>query len=290
MGPKALNTKSPKAPIPPSTSLHAILTTLHLLYHHNKNQHRGTKWWRWLAMLKRAMGRLLDEVDGWEKEGYEYSDEEDGGGRKKKVLERMRYVHFRVVPGCYGAFTTVIADTQFSSLGVVLLAVLAQAARAVRVAEDYYDPAAADHSTSASAPSVVQAEAGGTAGISGRDGDVKVDVGEVVERGRILTSAAGVGGKRKVKENDGGRKEQHLSSLPATSGEGDAEKIAEKPQQKDLSTRFDGDENGDRDEGVRLKSKKRRKEGGEEKGAKEERKKKKKKKKGDAIDDIFGGL
>ena len=32
----------------------AVHSVLHLVYHRNKNQHQRAKWWKWLAMLKRA--------------------------------------------------------------------------------------------------------------------------------------------------------------------------------------------------------------------------------------------
>jgi ribonuclease MRP protein subunit RMP1 len=36
---------------------------LHLAFHHNKNQHRLAKWWRWLSMLRRAVSKLLAELN-----------------------------------------------------------------------------------------------------------------------------------------------------------------------------------------------------------------------------------
>lgn len=32
----------------------AVHSMLHLIFHRNKNQHRRTKWWKWLSILKRA--------------------------------------------------------------------------------------------------------------------------------------------------------------------------------------------------------------------------------------------
>lgn len=32
----------------------AVHSVLHLIYHRNKNQHQGAKWWKWLSILKRT--------------------------------------------------------------------------------------------------------------------------------------------------------------------------------------------------------------------------------------------
>ncbi|CAI7623429.1 unnamed protein product [Penicillium palitans] len=78
----------------------AVHSTLHLIFHRNKNQHRRTKWWKWLSILKRA---TLDFARS---------------GVKSHLAT--------VIPRCYIAFSTVVADNQFSTLGIVLLAALAR--------------------------------------------------------------------------------------------------------------------------------------------------------------------
>lgn len=67
--------------------LRAISDSLHLLYHHNKNQHRQSKWWKWLTMLRRGVGKLFQEL---QKSGREH------------FFARIN--HFRVIllPRCYG--------------------------------------------------------------------------------------------------------------------------------------------------------------------------------------------
>ncbi|KAJ5415307.1 hypothetical protein N7465_004002 [Penicillium sp. CMV-2018d] len=77
----------------------AVHSTLHLIFHRNKNQHRRAKWWKWLSILKRA---TLDFARG--------------------VKSHLA----TVIPRCYIAFSTVVADNQFSTLGIVLLAALAR--------------------------------------------------------------------------------------------------------------------------------------------------------------------
>ncbi|KAK2794952.1 hypothetical protein FQN52_006831 [Onygenales sp. PD_12] len=167
-------------PFPPSTALKAIHTSLHLLYHRNKNQHRSTKWWKWLSMLRRATADLTREVERFEKD-----DDDDDEGAREIVLRRM------------GAFSTVVADTQFSALGVVLIASLAQVSQAVRAGESYSSspPDTADD-VMAAAPSH------------------RVDVGEVVKRSAY--TPVPVGGGALAKTGAGGIG----SPLPSVEGEG----------------------------------------------------------------------
>lgn len=116
--------------------LEAVFSTVHLIYHRNKNQHGGTAWWKWLSILRRSLVRLID-----------------ASGNEKRCMNISRYLHTRVVPKAYvyvclplfsqrvgfvanlrqicSAFSTVVADGQFSTLGTVLLAALAQTKRAV---------------------------------------------------------------------------------------------------------------------------------------------------------------
>lgn len=96
-----------------------VHSMLHLIFHRNKNQHRRTKWWKWLSILKRA---TLDSA-------------------RSGVTTHLAT---HVIPRCYmydkkksptwknqancilSAFSTVVTDNQFSTLGIVLLAALAR--------------------------------------------------------------------------------------------------------------------------------------------------------------------
>lgn len=49
------------------TQLQAATCTFHLLYHRNKNQHRHSRWWKWFAMLKRCVNKLLHEIQARDK-------------------------------------------------------------------------------------------------------------------------------------------------------------------------------------------------------------------------------
>ncbi|KAJ5545351.1 hypothetical protein N7535_006259 [Penicillium sp. DV-2018c] len=81
----------------------AVHSMLHLIFHRNKNQHHRAKWWKWLSILKRA---TLDLV--------------------RSDVESQKHLATQIIPRCYIAFSTVVADNQFSTLGVVLLSALAR--------------------------------------------------------------------------------------------------------------------------------------------------------------------
>lgn len=40
----------------------SVHVMLHLIFHRNKNQHRRTKWWKWLSILKRATADLAQSL------------------------------------------------------------------------------------------------------------------------------------------------------------------------------------------------------------------------------------
>ncbi|KAJ5966035.1 hypothetical protein N7481_012749 [Penicillium waksmanii] len=93
--------------------IQSVRSILHLIYHRNKNQHQKAKWWRWLSMLKRTVS-VLASLDS----------------KKLATSSHLQHLHLDLIPNCYQAFSTVIADNQFSTLGIVLVAALARLAKA----------------------------------------------------------------------------------------------------------------------------------------------------------------
>ncbi|KAL2816370.1 hypothetical protein BDW59DRAFT_175817 [Aspergillus cavernicola] len=96
-------------------NIHSIL---HLIFHRNKNQHGRTKWWKWLSILKRTVWNLALSLNSSTKAEARSSAE-----------FYKQYLADLVVPRCYLAFSVVIADVQFSTLGTILLATLARLAK-----------------------------------------------------------------------------------------------------------------------------------------------------------------
>ncbi|KAJ6120232.1 hypothetical protein N7523_004512 [Penicillium sp. IBT 18751x] len=90
-----------------NTDILAVHSMLHLIYHRNKNQHHRAKWWKWLSALKRTTLDL-------------------GSIDPAKAAACRQHLASHLIPRCYMAFSTVVADNQFATLGVVLLAALAR--------------------------------------------------------------------------------------------------------------------------------------------------------------------
>lgn len=141
-------------------TIHAML---HLIFHRNKNQHGKSKWWRWFSMLKRSAFNILLALEHKQRNGQ----------NENFIKKYERYLEKHLIPRCYlyvqpktlsfnrfvpttpllnsylfstptdfspSAFSTVVADGQFSTLGIVLLAVLSRFARLIGIqveASDY---------------------------------------------------------------------------------------------------------------------------------------------------------
>ncbi|KAE8145549.1 hypothetical protein BDV25DRAFT_69228 [Aspergillus avenaceus] len=102
-------------------NIFAVHSILQLIYHRNKNQHRKTKWWKWLSILKRNtwnLARSLEHVLSL-------------GGIKSSPETYKQYLVTYIFPNCYQAFSMVVADGQFSTLGTVLLGTLARLTKAM---------------------------------------------------------------------------------------------------------------------------------------------------------------
>ncbi|KAJ5491596.1 hypothetical protein N7539_003163 [Penicillium diatomitis] len=99
--------------------IRAVHDILHLVYHRNKNQHRHAKWWKWLSQLKRTALDL-------------------GSRESTKVAvavspSHREYLSTHLIPRCYLAFSTVVAENQFMALGIVLMATLSRFAKAAGI-------------------------------------------------------------------------------------------------------------------------------------------------------------
>jgi hypothetical protein len=68
---------------PSHSELREVNRLLYLVYHRNKNQHRGQKWWKWVGMLRRSIRKLLV----FEDKGWRRKEEEK---EKRCVEEWMR--------------------------------------------------------------------------------------------------------------------------------------------------------------------------------------------------------
>ncbi|KAE8377920.1 hypothetical protein BDV26DRAFT_292776 [Aspergillus bertholletiae] len=137
--------------------IYAVHSMLKLVYHRNKNQHKKTKWWKWLSVLKRTtwnLARSLDRI-------------QSPSGEADSPDLYIRRLASHVIPRCYLAFSTVVADGQFSTLGTVLLGTLASLAKSIKIDKEIQFTAQTEPPSAAS--SFVNV-------------DASEDVGEVLSR------------------------------------------------------------------------------------------------------------
>ncbi|KAL7271685.1 Ribonuclease MRP protein subunit rmp1 [Rhizina undulata] len=270
------------------TMLKNELDLLHLLFHRNKNQHHSGKWWKWFGMLRRNTRKLVDEL---EEEGV---SEGRCNEEESKVEKRVVYLRRVLVPSCYTAFTSVIANTQFSSLGMVLLAVLAKIHSIIGPDEE--DTAEAGNEEVSEYFDVRIQSFGDVGGEDFGEAIQREDNGdEDVDTGEDLVSI-GPGSIGQVRGNEEISRKGN-SGLEITARE-EAEKVMVKREKKvkmkertELVTKKKDGKNKSlppplsspkSQENIKAKRKPT-----EEQGAK---KKKKRKKGGDEIDDLFSGL
>ncbi|KAF7889214.1 hypothetical protein EAF00_009514 [Botryotinia globosa] len=122
-----MNTLTPN---PHHASLLSLAHLLHLTHHRNKNQHRLSKWYISFGILRRQVSRLLSIIP-------EHVMESSRGKVKGKARERkereerelqslVKFIQEDVVPGCYLAFSQLVANNQYATLGLMLMGCLAR--------------------------------------------------------------------------------------------------------------------------------------------------------------------
>ncbi|OBT89839.1 hypothetical protein VE02_00866 [Pseudogymnoascus sp. 03VT05] len=116
--------------LPPGCTPQSFLPIQHLLHltaYRNKNQHRIAKWWASFSILRRQLGKLITALEN-----------PDAAFRAKKIEIEKRVVFLReeVVPRCYLAFSTVVADNQYASLGLMLMGCLARLNKLISFPKD----------------------------------------------------------------------------------------------------------------------------------------------------------
>ncbi|ESZ94513.1 hypothetical protein SBOR_5093 [Sclerotinia borealis F-4128] len=116
---------------PQHTHLVALTQLLHLTHHRNKNQHRLSKWYISFGILRRQVARLLSVVPEFviasQSRGKVKGKAREKRDREERVVQDLvRLIGERVVPGCYLAFSQLVADNQYATLGLMLMGCLAR--------------------------------------------------------------------------------------------------------------------------------------------------------------------
>ncbi|RYP72401.1 hypothetical protein DL771_004196 [Monosporascus sp. 5C6A] len=282
------------------------------LNHRNKNQHRAARWWGAFGMLRRHVGKLADELDAAaarfakmlsssssstnanagnsssssSKKKRKRGGGGGGGGETPVVTtnpvlaradERAKWLRDALFPKCYLAFSQLAADSQFATLGIVLLGVLAQVhAACVRlVGEAAAEPVEAVSLLSASPP-------GAPAAATSRSGDSNpaVAMGAGKEPGGTVVSREEVARaeKRRRKQQQQQQEEGGSSSrtpLPGRDSEDSSSTVAKEGTARSTTMTAVAREEGKGEERPRPAQKKT---------------KKKKANKGDEFDNLFKSL
>lgn len=89
---------------------------IHLLYHRNKNQHKNSLWWKHLHILKRVVSKVLELELLPNKSEFQW----------RSLHSLLRRLTLKQRNKVYYDFNTLIAQGQFLTLGVVLLAAFAR--------------------------------------------------------------------------------------------------------------------------------------------------------------------
>ncbi|KAL2067877.1 hypothetical protein VTL71DRAFT_15975 [Oculimacula yallundae] len=238
----------------PLQALQSISQLLHLTHHRNKNQHRLAKWYKAFSVLRRQVGKLVNEVETLErvvkfsstggedgkagrKGRKEEGEREDGKGReeskyvlaaREKVEERVEFMEEWVVPKCYLAFSNLIADNQYASLGLMLMATLARVQTLLKtLGKESESPSQSENGDVNVGPASLRKEKPEAA-----EDALEIDLGEVVSREAILEAEEDDGvesGKLKKKKKKKRRDEEIADSAD---GDGATSATAKRPKKK----------------------------------------------------------
>ncbi|KAJ8068429.1 hypothetical protein OCU04_003986 [Sclerotinia nivalis] len=126
-----MNTPTPN---PHHTTLLTLHQILHLTHHRNKNQHRLSKWYKSFNILRRQITRLLALVPehviesslGKAKVKVKGKAKERKEREEKELQGLVGFMREEVVGGCYLAFSQLVADNQYATLGLMLMGCLAR--------------------------------------------------------------------------------------------------------------------------------------------------------------------
>ncbi|EPE07231.1 hypothetical protein F503_07882 [Ophiostoma piceae UAMH 11346] len=318
MATKQISTKRAVAPPPPPPTQTASFSgvaehlddtavLLHGLHRRHKNQHRvSTYWWPSFGQLRRAVTRLLEDVQN--------ADKAHG---IKRITSRVGDTR-ALVPKVYLAFSRLVADKQFAPLGLLLVGVLAQVQSAVNdierilgIAADAADAANSKTGAKTAAPPTSASRDTGkqSASRSLPDIDFGVAVSRDDETGGNTAKSASVSRlKKRARKDDS---EEDVPKLAAASAPGTAatlkstDKHGPKPHaEKKRKIVEDQGRTITEHEDVKATTENTKPAQASEPGDKEtkemteknekkkdkSRDKKKKRKRGDEFDDLFSGL
>ncbi len=112
-------------------SLQHLSGLLYLFHHRNKNQHRRSIWWRHFSTFRRQLNNLVSEVQSLHEVPTTHLQRSKKKAQdletKDLVSKRIEFWIDVLVPKWHSTFSQIVTDGRFAVLGLVLIAVLAQA-------------------------------------------------------------------------------------------------------------------------------------------------------------------
>ncbi|CCG80744.1 protein of unknown function [Taphrina deformans PYCC 5710] len=129
--------------------LRSELDIVQLLHHHNKNQHRGATWYKYVKLLKSCLNRILTVAVVRQASSRETTKRQKSAeqARSKALYEDEIHGFLLRYQNIYIGFTQIIGTGQYVALGMVLLGVLArcwQIIRSLITAQEIDDEAAVE--------------------------------------------------------------------------------------------------------------------------------------------------
>ncbi|KAG9235507.1 hypothetical protein BJ875DRAFT_542060 [Amylocarpus encephaloides] len=164
-------------PLQKLTTLHQ---TLHLLHHRNKNQHRLTKWYKYFSEFRRHSQKLISEAQNYISARNLSKKSKFTEAAEVKLKGRLEFC-CSMVERWYFAFSTVVADNQYASLGLMLIGCLARFQSVTRDLCDEYgfeiEVLGDETMNEAGEVPVLQAE---------QEGAKEDDLGEIISREDVV--------------------------------------------------------------------------------------------------------
>ncbi|KAI5803250.1 hypothetical protein EDC01DRAFT_612017 [Geopyxis carbonaria] len=93
---------------------------LHLLFHRNKNQHRGIQWWQSFASFRRQLKKLCVSLA----QVLKATSTPDKDSALTAADNRLSFLMQIIIPKLYRACLMVVGDKQFVALGTVMLGII----------------------------------------------------------------------------------------------------------------------------------------------------------------------
>ena len=123
--------------------LQNLCDILHLFHHRNRNQHRRSVWWRHFSNFRRQVNIVTADIITLNEKPLSHVDRARKKGRDSEISiqisQRLGFWQTTLVAKWQNAFSQLLADGRFATLGIVLVATLAQVCQIVGITAAFED-------------------------------------------------------------------------------------------------------------------------------------------------------